>query len=137
MPKLNLLLLFLALGAVAFVGCDSADEGDDYDAILGRWEALGDPSEPDVYLNISDDEIVAHYFDDEEGTDAACYTRETFDVVDRDGDEWTLRYEDGETEVVLLRRDGDELVTESPEIEDGDIVRFERSSRTDFTPLCG
>lgn len=129
-------LLLLALGPITFLGCDSADDGDDYADILGRWEALGDPFEPDVYLNISDGEIVARYFDDEEGTDVACFTRETFDVVSRGGDEWRIRSEDGGIETVVFRRDGEGLVTEDPSIEDGDTVVFERSTRTDFTPLC-
>lgn len=135
MGKLHLLILFVSFSALAFVGCDSNDE-DDYAAILGRWEALGDPFEPDVYINVSNDEIVAHFFDDEEGTDTACFTRETFDVIDRDGEEWTLRYDDGDTDIIIFRRDGDDLVTEDPDIEDGDIVRFERSTRTTFSPSC-
>lgn len=133
-PSLLLLSLF-ALSAFTLVGCDSNDD-DEYSEILGRWEALGDPFESDIYLNISDDEIVAHFFDDEEGTDVACYTRETFDVVSREGDAWRLRDASGLTETTLLRRDGEVLVSEAPDIEDGDIIRFERSTRTDFTPLC-
>ena len=135
MLKPYLLLILLALSAGALTGCDSNDE-EDYSEILGRWEAPGDINDPDVYLNISDDDIVAHFFDDEEGTDTACFTKVTFDVVSRSGNTWQLRDESGDTENVIFRRDGDVLVSESPDIEDGDIIRFNRSTQTDFTPLC-
>lgn len=141
MNKLRLLPALLLLSTLAVVGCDSNDDEDDYSAILGRWEARGDVNDSDVYLNISDDEIVAHFFDDEEGTDVACFSLVTFDVASRDGNRWTLRAPDEETgepitDVVIFRRDGDVLVSEAPDVPDGDIVRFNRSTRTDFTPLC-
>lgn len=137
MYRLIPLSLLVAVAVTLLVGCDSAAGGDEYSDILGRWEALGDPFEPNVYIDISDEDIVAHYFDDEEGTDTPCFIRETFAVVERDGEAWTLRYDDGDTETLLFRRDGEALVAEDPAIEDGDIVVFERSTRTDFTPLCG
>ena len=117
MRKSPFLIALIALCTFTFVGCDS-DE-DEYNNILGRWEALGDPFEPDVYLNISDDDIVVHFFNDEEVTDTPCFVLQNFDVVSRDGNAWTLRIGTS-TEVVIFRRDGDALVTESPDIEDGD-----------------
>ena len=134
MRKPHVLLAFFALSALAFVGCDSNDE-DEYSSILGRWEALDNASEEDVYLNIADDEIVAYIFIDDQDTITPCYLSTNFEVVSRDGNEWTIR-SGIDTEVVIFRRDGDVLVTESPDIEDGDIVRFERSTRTDFDPIC-
>lgn len=136
-PRFTLFFLLAAL-ALPIAGCDSdsSDDDDEYAPILGRWEALGDPNESDVYLNIGDDEIVAHFFDDEEGEDTACFVRETFDVVSRTGSTWRIRYEDGETDDVVFRRNGDDLLSEDPDIADADLVRFERSTRTVFTPMC-
>lgn len=131
MHRLHFLLLFFALSAVAFVGCDSNDDENDYSDILGRWEALDSDVEEDIYLNITDDEIVGHFFE----LTFECFFRETYDVVGREGQTWTIRVF-SENEDVIFRRDGDDLITESPDIEDGDIVRFERSTRTDFTPPC-
>jgi hypothetical protein len=136
MNKLHLLLLFVALSAVAFVGCDSNDDDDDdYSAVLGRWEALDTEDQDDTYLNISDDEIVAHYFVAEEDGGTDCFERETLNVVSRDGNEWTLRDTDT-TATVIIRRDGDDLETVISESGFSFTTRFDRSTRTDFTPLC-
>jgi hypothetical protein len=140
MHKLHLLLLFFALSTVAFVGCDSNDDEDDYSAVLGRWEALGDPVEEDAYLNVTDEALIVHFFIENDLTEDDCFGRDFAEVVSREGNRWTLREdddpEDDEEFTLVLRRDGDDLVIEDPDIADRDGTRFERSTRTDFTPLC-
>lgn len=143
MRKSSLLLALFALSTFTFVGCDSNDE-DDYSDVLGRWEYLDDPIDGDAYLNITNDELVIHYFfeGDPEGAPEVedCFITDTAQVLSRDGNEWTIRTEDDtddeNTQTLVIRRDGDELVIDSPDIADGDTVRLQRSTRTDFTPLC-
>ncbi len=135
---LRQLLLFplcLALCTVALVGCDSNDEDDR--SVLGRWEVTDDEIGT-VYANISASRFVSHVlldFDDPGIED--CFIMNTSEVVDRDGDEWTLRVSDGpdedETVTISIRRDGDFLEVVG---EDGEVQRLERSTRTDFSPEC-
>ena len=133
------LLVLFALCTFTFVGCDSNDE-DDYSDVLGRWEYLDDPIDGDSYLNISNDELVIHSFFEGDPEVADCFLTDTAQVLSRDGNEWTIRTEDDTDDeaiqTLVIRRDGDELVIDSPDIADGDTVRLQRSTRTDFTPLC-
>lgn len=113
-----------------FVGCDSNEDGDD--GVLGRWQS----TDEDEFLNISEDEIVVHVEDEDDNGDG-CVSRQEYEVVDIDGDEWTFEDAFGESSTIILRRDGDDLVITFVEEGDDDTTRYERSTRTDFSPLCG
>lgn len=145
MRKPFFLMALMVIGAVAFVGCDSNDDGDEADDVLGLWLAESFPEDDETgavttaYLDIGSDEIVAYIlFDISEVPEfEPCYFVQAADVVSRVGDRWTIEDVDGERYTTTIRRDGDELLlTEEGE---GEVtIRFERSDvDTDtLTPVC-
>ena len=134
MHKLNILLLFLALSAVTFVGCDSNDdEGGAASGVLGRWLN----TDGEEFLNISSDEIIVHFFVDFEGEADNCYERFSIDVVSIDGDDWTIvDIDGGDPDTVRLERVGDDLVVSYGSGDEAGTERYVRSTQTNFTPLC-
>lgn len=122
------LLFLFAFSALTFAGCDST-ENEDSEGVFGRWKNVAD----EEYLNVSSDDIIVHE-QDGVGSDA-CFLRLEVEVISIDGDEWTIR-QSGFTQTVTIRRDGDALVVIFVEGDDTFETRYERNSRTDFTPLC-
>ncbi len=140
MPRLLRTTLTLLLASVLFVGCDSGEDEDD--GTLGRWASTENSEFTATYLEIADDELIRHQFINFGSPDPdfeGCFISDTSEVVDREGDEWTLRDENGEVRVRSVRRVGDDLLIEDPRPsgpDPGTPELFERSTRTSFVPVC-
>lgn len=126
--------LALAL-LVAVVGCDSNSDEDE-DDINGLWQSRGDDV---LYIDINtgDREITVYdYLGDAFDDLADCYVIYTIDILEIDGDMYTLA---GEGEV-RFEADGDVLTTTATDLSGGSesIVRFDRSDRSasQLRPEC-
>ncbi|NIP81015.1 MAG: hypothetical protein GWM90_18075, partial [Gemmatimonadetes bacterium] len=73
----------LLLGA-AVSGCDFITGGGGGGGVLGTW--MASESGYTVYLDIGSDAVTSY-----EGLTDRCFTRETFQIVSRSGDTYTLR----------------------------------------------
>ncbi len=121
---------------VTAIGCDSGGgEDDEEDSIDGLWASRG----ADVfYLDIDTDasEIVIYDFlgDDDAGDVDDCYLSYEAEIIDIDGDTYTLLTENGEQTVRISAEGGVLEIVEGS----GAAERFDRSDEraSDFRSEC-
>ena len=110
------------LGTVALAACgDDDDNGTGPTGVNGMWETTG------MYMHVSSSAITM-YIDFEQ-----CYLAVTYDVVDIDGDTYTVEYEGEAAGEITLNRSGTDLSVEV----DGEAFVLESSDvDPDDLELC-
>lgn len=98
---------FALAACVAFTGCDDEDGGTGPgDDVYGVWEAENSPE--DILLDIRTEQVVVYQANEL----LDCHDAFTHEIVDREGDIFTIQ--DGDEEVqTTIRREGDGLVIET------------------------
>ena len=110
--KFSVQLLALLLFGFLLVSCDSSGGNDDGLPVEGTWERVAE--EISLYLEITS-ESVTQYVKTAPGD---CYDVFNREIVERDGNSYTLRYEDGDTTTVMMTVDGNELTVQYPKSEE-------------------
>jgi hypothetical protein len=111
----RLLTLLVLVAAVSVAGCGDEEDEDD---VTGTW--VLEEGEGTTYLRITESTVTIY------GELGACFVLIPLDIVDVDGNEYTLELQDdpGVEFLLEIRRAGDDLLLEA----EGDQVRYERSA---------
>jgi len=99
------------------VSCDSSGGNDDGLPVEGTWEQVGDQETP-IYLEITSESVTEY-----ESYYGECYNVSSSEIIERDGNNYTLR-EDGDTITVMMTVDGNELTVQSS----GDALVYEETN---------
>ena len=105
--KFSVQLLALLLFGFLLVSCDSSGGNDDGLPVEGTWEEVADQETP-LYLEITSES----YTEYENYDPGECYNVDNWEIVERDGNNYTLRGEDGDTITVMMTVDGNELTVQ-------------------------
>ncbi len=117
LEKIGLLMLVLLMSLVS-IGCDSNDDEDPFDAILGIWQQVESDPDVDVFVNVSRDQLVVAASSSIIST-VACSTLE---IVDYDPDTGVMNVidSDGDPGVANVRVSGDNVIVDGDTYERGD-----------------
>ena len=116
--KFSVQLLALLLFGFLLVSCDSSGGNDDGLPVEGTWEQVGDQETP-IYLEITSESVTeyeSHY--------GECYSVSSSEIIERDGNNYTLR-EDGNATTVMMTVDGNELTVVQSS---GDALVYEETN---------
>jgi hypothetical protein len=116
--KFSVQLLALLLFGFLLVSCDSSGGNDDGLPVEGTWEEVADQETP-IYLEITSESVTGY-----ESYSGECYNVSSSEIVERDGNNYTLRQEDGNTTTVMMTVDGNELTVQSS----GDVLVYEETN---------
>ena len=108
--KFSVQLLALLLFGFLLVRCDSSGGNDDGLPVEGTWEEVADQETP-LYLEITSESFTQY----ETYSPHECYFVDNSEIVEKDGNNYTLRSEDKDTTItVMMTVDGNELTVEYP-----------------------
>lgn len=133
--------LLFALTLSIFVSCkDNGNDDDPFEEIAGLWQL--DSDEGDIlYIDITPDEVTSYdYLGDEYDEGDDCYLVETSEILEVDGDTFTIEapeFEGGQLEVTITVVSGKLNVTITFLGEELTDTYTRSSAQTgSFTPVC-
>ena len=109
LEKIGLLLVVLMMSLVS-IGCDSNDEEDEFEGILGIWQQVENDPDTDVFVNVTREQIVVAASSSLIST-VAC---STLDIVDYNPDTGVMNVtdSDGDPGVANVRVSGDGVIVD-------------------------
>lgn len=120
--KIGLLMLVVSMSLTG-LGCDSNDEEDPFEAILGNWMQVESDPDVDVFVNVTREQLVIAAT----STIITTVACSTLDIVDYDPETGVMNVtdSDGDPEATTVRVSGDNTIV------DGDTY-----VRSDSFPTC-
>lgn len=122
LEKIGLLILVLTMSLVT-IGCDSNDEEDEFEAILGDWMQVESDPDIDVFARVTRDELIIAASSSILST-VACSTLE-IDDYNADTGLMNVTDSDGDAGTASVRANGDDVIV------DGDTY-----VRSNSFPIC-
>lgn len=96
-------VLALLIPILGLAGCDAITGASDSDSIQGSW--VRTEGGQTTYVEITSARIIVY-----DGRSDSCFQRAVYDIIDQDGDEYTLSGPTTTTGIFTIRRQGDDLV---------------------------